>query len=111
MQQSFSICLFFQSAAASFFFYMECFCKFFRSVQTVIHFKTAFSCIELGLKGGMLVANPIPEEYSMDPATIHGAIEQALSECKASGIQHGVLRQSFLTLAYNGNTPLLLLFF
>ncbi len=50
---------------------------------------------ELGLKGGMLVANPIPEEYSMDPATIHGAIEQALSECKASGI-HGKETTPFL---------------
>ena len=33
---------------------------------------------ELGLKGGMLVTNPIPEEYSMDKAVIDAAIEQAL---------------------------------
>lgn len=50
---------------------------------------------ELNLKGGMLVTNPIPEEYSMDPDTIHDAIEQALSECKASGI-HGKETTPFL---------------
>lgn len=28
---------------------------------------------ELQLGGGMLVTNPIPQEYSMDPAVINGA--------------------------------------
>ena len=30
---------------------------------------------ELGLRGGMLVTNPIPEEYSMDPDVINKAID------------------------------------
>lgn len=42
---------------------------------------------ELGLKGGMLVTNPIPEEYSMDKEVIDKAIEQALRECSEQGIK------------------------
>ena len=42
---------------------------------------------ELGLKGGMLVTNPIPEEYSMDKAVIDAAIEQALKEAGEAGIK------------------------
>ena len=42
---------------------------------------------ELGLKGGMLVTNPIPEEYSMDKAVIDAAIEQALKEAGDAGIK------------------------
>ena len=41
----------------------------------------------LGYRGGMLVTNPIPEEYSMDKAVIDAAIEQALEEAKAQGIR------------------------
>ena len=43
---------------------------------------------ELGMTGGMLVTNPIPEAYSMDPAVINKAIDQALEEMEALGI-HG----------------------
>ena len=43
--------------------------------------------MEMGLKGGMLVTNPIPEEYSMDPDRINAAIDEAVSEAKAQGIQ------------------------
>ena len=43
--------------------------------------------LELGLKGGMLVTNPIPEEYSMDKAVIDAAIEQALRECAEQGVK------------------------
>ena len=43
---------------------------------------------QLGLRGGMLVTNPIPEEYSMDPAVINTAIDRALEEMEAKGI-HG----------------------
>ena len=43
--------------------------------------------LELGMKGGMLVTNPIPEEYSMDKAVIDAAIEQALKECVEQGIK------------------------
>ena len=33
-----------------------------------------------GLHTGMLVANPIPEEYSMDGEAINGAINEAIKE-------------------------------
>ncbi len=41
---------------------------------------------EMGLKGGMLVTNPIPEEYSMDASVINGAIEEAVRQSKEQGI-------------------------
>ena len=43
--------------------------------------------LEMGLKGGMLVTNPIPEEYSMDPQRINAAIDQAIIECNRKGIK------------------------
>ena len=43
--------------------------------------------LELGLQGGMLVTNPIPEEFSMDPERINAAIDQAVKECNAQGIK------------------------
>ena len=43
---------------------------------------------KLGMSGGMLVTNPIPEEYSMDPKVINRAIDQALAEMDSLGI-HG----------------------
>ena len=43
--------------------------------------------LDMGLKGGMLVTNPIPEEYSMDPERINAAIAQALDEAAAKGIR------------------------
>ena len=51
--------------------------------------------LALGMKGGMLVTNPIPEEYAMDKAVIDAAIEQALSDAKAAGI-HGKETTPFL---------------
>ncbi len=56
----------------------------------VIHVKQ-----ELGLQGGILVTNPIPEEYSMDPDTINRAIDQAVEESKQQGI-HGKDTTPFL---------------
>ncbi|MGM9575178.1 MAG: pseudouridine-5'-phosphate glycosidase [Oscillospiraceae bacterium] len=50
---------------------------------------------ELGLRGGMLVTNPIPEEYAMDKAVIDAAIEQALRESVEQGI-HGKETTPFL---------------
>ena len=41
----------------------------------------------LGYSGGMLVTNPIPEEYAMDKAVIDAAIEKALAECREQGIK------------------------
>lgn len=50
---------------------------------------------ECGLKGGMLVTNPIPEEYSMPKDVIDRAIEQALREADEKGV-HGKQCTPFL---------------
>ncbi len=50
---------------------------------------------QLGLAGGMLLGNPIPEEYSMDKAVIGAAIDAALAEADAQGI-HGKETTPFL---------------
>ena len=50
---------------------------------------------ELGLRGGMLVTNPIPEAYSMDADVINKAIDEAVAEAKAQGI-HGKATTPFL---------------
>ena len=42
---------------------------------------------ELGYPGGMLVVNPIPEEYSMDADVINRAIDDAIEEAKEKGIK------------------------
>ena len=44
--------------------------------------------LDCGLRGGMLVTNPIPEEYSMDPDYINKNIDAAIEECNRLGI-HG----------------------
>ena len=49
----------------------------------------------MGLKGGMLVTNPIPEAYSMDKAVIDAAIDAAIAEAKRLGI-HGKETTPFL---------------
>ena len=51
--------------------------------------------IDMGLKGGMLVTNPIPEEYSMEFDVINKAIDEAVAESKAKGI-HGKETTPFL---------------
>ena len=43
--------------------------------------------LEMGLEGGMLVTNPIPEEYSMDPVRINAAIDEAVAEANRLGIK------------------------
>ncbi len=50
---------------------------------------------ELGLNGGVLITNPIPEEYSMDPKVIHSVIDQAIAEMDEKGI-HGKEATPFL---------------
>ncbi len=40
-----------------------------------------------GLDGGVLVCNPIPEEYSMDPKLINGVIDEAIKEMDEKGIK------------------------
>ena len=51
--------------------------------------------LECGLKGGMLVTNPIPEEYSMPKEKIDAAIDQALNEMDEAGV-HGKQCTPFL---------------
>ena len=59
-------------------------------VATAFHVKQV-----LGQEGGLLVTNPIPEKYSMDPAVINKAIDEAVAECKAKGV-HGKETTPFL---------------
>ena len=53
---------------------------------------------DIGMKSGMLVANPIPEEYSMDPDIINAAIDKAIEMAKEQGI-HGKATTPFLLAA------------
>ena len=55
-------------------------------------FKAKMDC---GLKGGMLVTNPIQEEFSMPKEVIDKAIDQALREMEEAGI-HGKQCTPFL---------------
>jgi pseudouridine-5'-phosphate glycosidase len=41
----------------------------------------------LGLQGGVVVANPVPEADEMDPSVIQGAIDKALDEAKKQNIK------------------------
>lgn len=50
---------------------------------------------ELGLEGGILLTNPIPESDSMDEEKINSAIEKALVEAEEKGI-HGKETTPFL---------------
>ena len=50
---------------------------------------------DMALGGGMLVTNPIPQEYAMPADVINAAIDQAVSEAKAQGI-HGKETTPFL---------------
>ena len=42
---------------------------------------------DMGMKSGMLVANPIPEEFAMPKEVIDQAIDQAIAESVAQGIK------------------------
>ena len=50
---------------------------------------------DMGFKGGMLVTNPIPEQYAMPLDVINAAIDQAIAECTQKGI-HGKETTPFL---------------
>ena len=50
---------------------------------------------DLGLKGGMLVTNPIPQEYSMDKKVIDAAIDEAIRQSEEQHI-HGKDATPFL---------------
>ncbi len=42
---------------------------------------------ELGLEGGVLIGNPIPEEYALDFDYMEGVINQALAEADDKGVR------------------------
>ncbi len=60
--------------------------------ELALAFKTK---LDMGLHGGMLVTNPIPEEYSMDADVINEAINEAIEEANKQGI-HGKQTTPFL---------------
>ena len=65
-------------------------------MDTVEEMATAFKAQhDLGMKGGMLVTNPIPEEYAMPLEVINAAIDQAIAESVKKGI-HGKETTPFL---------------
>ncbi len=65
-------------------------------IDTVQELAAAFKTQnDLGFNGGMLVTNPIPEEYAMPLDTINAAIDQAIAECGEKGI-HGKQTTPFL---------------
>ena len=65
-------------------------------IDTVHELAAAFKAQnDLGMKGGMLVTNPIPEEYAMPLDTINAAIDQAIAEAVEKGI-HGKETTPFL---------------
>ena len=65
-------------------------------MDTVEELAAAFKAQgDMGLKGGMLVTNPIPEEYAMPLDVINNAIDQAIAESKEQGI-HGKATTPFL---------------
>ena len=39
------------------------------------------------LQGGILLTNPIPEEFEMDPKVINGAIDEALKRMEKEGVK------------------------
>ncbi|MFW5892934.1 MAG: pseudouridine-5'-phosphate glycosidase [Bacillota bacterium] len=51
------------------------------AIATVVHKKRA-----LNLKGGMVIANPVPKESEVDKETIDAAIAQALRNAKEDGV-------------------------
>ena len=51
-------------------------------IAATIHWQRA-----LGYPGGMLITNPIPEEYSMDPAYINEKIDEAVAEAARLGVK------------------------
>ncbi|MCK6691913.1 MAG: pseudouridine-5'-phosphate glycosidase [Thermoanaerobaculia bacterium] len=42
---------------------------------------------ELGLQGGVIVANPVPEEHQLDPSIMEAAIAGALTDAERQGIK------------------------
>lgn len=51
---------------------------------------------DLGMNGGMVIANPIPEEYEMDPEYINGVIDEAVESAEKEGIKGKHITPIFL---------------
>ncbi|MGL5659562.1 MAG: pseudouridine-5'-phosphate glycosidase, partial [Cetobacterium sp.] len=49
--------------------------------------KTLKAKWDVNLKGGVVIANPIPEEFAMDFDTITNAINNAVAEAEEKGIK------------------------
>ncbi len=65
-------------------------------IDTAEELAAAFRAkLDMGLRGGMLVTNPIPEAYSMDADYINRAIDEAVAEAERLGI-HGKATTPFL---------------
>lgn len=57
-------------------------------METPEEIAEAFKAKELAhLRGGMLVTNPIPEQFSMDPDFINKGIDEAVAECMKLGVK------------------------
>ena len=83
-----------------------------KEAARIIHVKHEF-----GLKGGVLITNPIPEEYSLDEKEMTEAIDKALQEAQKEGVKgkdvtpyllakvkdltHGDSLESNIELVYN----------
>jgi pseudouridine-5'-phosphate glycosidase len=65
-------------------------------VDSALELAKAIKCKwDLGLKGGLVIANPIPEEHQIDYDLINDAINKAVKEAKEKGI-HGKESTPFL---------------
>ena len=65
-------------------------------VDTPAELAVAFrGSLDLGFRSGMLVTNPIPEEFAMDHEVINRAIDEAVAQANAQGI-HGKATTPFL---------------
>ena len=56
---------------------------------------------ELGLRGGMVIANPIPEEFKMDADYINGVIDEAVATAEREGIQGKKITPFILARLHN----------
>ena len=55
---------------------------------------------KLGMKNGLLVANPIPPEAALDPAAIDGRIEEAVAQAERDGVGGKALTPFLLQRIY-----------
>lgn len=58
---------------------------------------------DLGLSGGVVIANPVPPEHAMDPAVVESAVGAALRQAEANGVT-GKALTPFLLSAVEAQT-------